>query len=80
MSRLGEPVNAESPHRSRDRGALSYETAAGGTFTSYYVDDLTHSQTQGEITDTYALDASSPSAEPRPMFATQTARSSGADR
>lgn len=36
---------------------LRYETAADGTFTTYYVNDLTRSQTQGEITNTYELDS-----------------------
>ncbi len=35
-----------------------YESAADGTLTSYYVNDLTRSQTQGAITNTYNLDAS----------------------
>lgn len=34
-----------------------YETVADGSLTSYYVDDLTHSQTQDGITNTYNLDA-----------------------
>jgi RHS repeat-associated protein len=37
---------------------LTYETVADGTLTSYYVNDLTQSQTQGGITNTYSLDAS----------------------
>ena len=50
--------DADIPHRGWDRPALRYETVADGTLTSYYVNDLTHSQTQGEITNTYNLDAS----------------------
>jgi RHS repeat-associated protein len=37
---------------------LKCETAAVGSLTSYYVNDLTHSQTQDGITNTYGLDAS----------------------
>jgi hypothetical protein len=77
----GGAFNAAIPHRTWDRPALMYETAADGTFgieyddfgritalpgeyaggseltTSYYVNDLTRSQTQGGITNTYGLDA-----------------------
>ncbi len=35
-----------------------YETVADGTLTGYYVNDLTHSQSQGGVTNTYGLDAS----------------------
>jgi RHS repeat-associated protein len=39
--------------------ALPAEYAGGGKLTtSYYVNDLTHSQSQGAITNTYSLDAS----------------------
>lgn len=34
-----------------------YETVADGTLTSYYVNDLTRSQSQGGVTNTYGLDA-----------------------
>jgi hypothetical protein len=34
-----------------------YEVAADGTLTGYYVNDLTHSQSQGGVTNTYGLDA-----------------------
>lgn len=34
-----------------------YESVADGTLTSYYVNDLTHSQSQGGVTNTYGLDA-----------------------
>lgn len=50
--------NAEIQHRSWDRQGLTYETVADGTLTSYYVNDLTHSQSQGGVTNTYGLDAS----------------------
>ncbi|HXV05903.1 MAG TPA: RHS repeat-associated core domain-containing protein [Solirubrobacterales bacterium] len=53
---LGGAFNAEIPHRSWDRTVLRYGTVTDGTFTSYYVNDLTRSQTQGEITNTYNLD------------------------
>jgi RHS repeat-associated protein len=36
---------------------LKCETTADGSLTSYYVNDLTRSQAQGEITNTYNLDA-----------------------
>jgi RHS repeat-associated protein len=36
---------------------LRYETATDGSLTSYYVNDLTKSQTQDGITNTYNLDA-----------------------
>ena len=35
-----------------------YEAAADGTVTGYYVNDLTRSQSQGGVTNTYGLDAS----------------------
>jgi hypothetical protein len=35
-----------------------YGTVADGTLTGYYVNDLTRSQTQGAVTNTYNLDAS----------------------
>jgi hypothetical protein len=35
-----------------------YETVADGTLTGYYVNDLTHGQSPGEVTNTYNLDAS----------------------
>jgi hypothetical protein len=39
--------------------SLPAKYSGGGTLsTSYYVNDLTRSQTQGEITNTYNLDAS----------------------
>ena len=34
-----------------------YETVADGTLTGYYVNNVTHSQSQGGITNTYGLDA-----------------------
>jgi RHS repeat-associated protein len=34
-----------------------YETVADGTLTGYYVNDLTRSQSQGGVTNTYGLDA-----------------------
>jgi RHS repeat-associated protein len=34
-----------------------YETVVGGTLTSYYVNDLTYSQSQGGVTNTYELDS-----------------------
>lgn len=34
-----------------------YGSAADGTLTSYYVNDLTHTQSQGGVTNTYGLDA-----------------------
>jgi RHS repeat-associated protein len=40
-----------------DRPRLMYETVADGTLTSYYVNDLTRSQTQDGVTNTYELDA-----------------------
>jgi RHS repeat-associated protein len=55
---FGATFDAEILHRNWDRPALTYETVADGTLTSYYVNDLTHSQTQGAITNTYSLDAS----------------------
>jgi RHS repeat-associated protein len=54
----GPAFNTEIPHRSWDRQGLMYETVADGTLTSYYVNDLTRSQTQGAITNTYNLDSS----------------------
>jgi len=36
---------------------LRYETAVDGTFTTYYVNDLTRSQAQDGITNTYELDS-----------------------
>lgn len=57
MSPHDGAFNAENQHCSWDGVALRYETAADGSLTTYYVNDLTHSQTQGELTNTYELDA-----------------------
>ena len=49
-----QPGNPASQLRLK---ALMYETVADGTLTGYYVNDLTRSQSQGGITNTYNLDA-----------------------